>query len=503
MGCPLANPSLPGTDAPAGYLNYYLRQSGGFEALVGAGDTAMTALEPADFDLRFAGASPDLGHIVLESCASLTADATEVPLGDGCDPAKQNLYRWSGGGLSLVAAAPGSELAAQAGAVSANGARVYFKNAKGDLYLREGAQEKLVAEALPSEPVAFQAASVDGSVAYYVIAGTLLRYSTVTGSSTSVTGISEVVGVLGASADGNRVYYVAHDGLYAWSSGMATKAPTNGLVPADASNFPPATGTTRISANGAKLLFLSEASLTGYDNTDLTTGLPDSEVFLYDAVANTLRCVSCRANGTRPTGPSTIPGANPNGKGIGTTYSYKPRALSADGSRVFFDSSDVLAPTDSNKASDVYQWESTRPGCAKVAGCVELISSGRSTEGASFVDASLTGDDVFFLTDGSLVGNDPGSTDLYDARVGGGFPLPDTPIPCLGDACQSLPSEPVDPGLGTLVPGLGNPKEHYFKYRRRPEKVRCKGASKKRAKCQKGKGKGKAKGKKSGKGGRS
>ena len=76
-----------------------------------------------------------------------------------------------------------------------------------------------------------------------------------------------------------------------------------------------------------------------------------------------------------------------------------------------------------------------------------LISSGRSAGGASFVDASADGSDAFFLTDGSLVAADPGSVDLYDARVGGGFPIPPPPIACEGDACQALPPEPVDPTL--------------------------------------------------------
>lgn len=45
-----------------------------------------------------------------------------------------------------------------------------------------------------------------------------------------------------------------------------------------------------------------------------------------------------------------------------------------------------------------------------------------------------------------------------------GQPEQEEPIPCLGDSCQVLPPEPVDPALGTLVPGLGNPKVHYFRY---------------------------------------
>jgi hypothetical protein len=46
----------------------------------------------------------------------------------------------------------------------------------------------------------------------------------------------------------------------------------------------------------------------------------------------------------------------------------------------------------------------------------------------------------------------------------GGQPEEEEPIPCLGDSCQVLPPEPIDPALGTLVPGLGNPKVHYFRY---------------------------------------
>src|SRR5215218_1504295 len=36
--CPVANPPLPGTDAPTGYQNYYLRTALGFEALIGTSD---------------------------------------------------------------------------------------------------------------------------------------------------------------------------------------------------------------------------------------------------------------------------------------------------------------------------------------------------------------------------------------------------------------------------------------------------------------------------------
>ncbi|HEX3361271.1 MAG TPA: hypothetical protein VHS74_09800 [Solirubrobacterales bacterium] len=466
--CPVANPPLAGTDAPAGYQNYYLRQASGFEALVGTGDVAATALQPAQFELRFAGASPDLGHVILESCAALTPTATETVLGEGCDPGKPNLYEWSvGSGLTLVNSLPGAELAAQGAAVSADGGRVYWKNLEdGNLYLREGAQTKQVDGAVGGGGT-FETASANGAVAFFTKAGTLYRYDAQ--SATSAPLAAEVTGVLGVSEDGSYLYYLATTGLYLWHGGGSTliAAPPIGdpSPAAMSSDYPPSTGTARVTPDGTNLAFLSQARLTGYNNSDLKTGLPDPEVYLYEAGGGQLRCVSCRPNGTRPTGPSSIPSSNPNGEGGEATDSYKPRALSVDGSRVFFDSSDALGSGDSNQEPDVYQWERPGTNCAKAAGCIDLISSGRSEGGAVFVDASLSGADVFFVTDGSLVGTDPGSFDLYDARVGGGFPEPPPPISCFSDACQSLPSEPTDPALGTLVSGLGNPKVHYKKYR--------------------------------------
>ena len=61
----------------------------------------------------------------------------------------------------------------------------------------------------------------------------------------------------------------------------------------------------------------------------------------------------------------------------------------------------------------------------------------------------------------------PGSLDLYDARVGGGFIEPNPPIPCEGDSCQLLPQVPRNPTLATLVAGAGNPAVAYHKYCRK------------------------------------
>ncbi len=409
--------------------------------------------------------------MVLSTCAALTPGAIEVPQGSGCNPGKQNLYeRPAESGLILLnGATPGAALAAQGGAVSTNGDRVYWTDtATGDLYLHDGGGNHPIVSA-----ASFQTATPDGATAFYAKAGSLYSYDAAT-YTPSASLASGVVGVLGASANGDTVYYQDANGLQRWHSGAITQVAPNQVSPpanaADSSDYPPTTGTARVSDDGAKLLFVSSVSLTGYDNTDLNTGNPDAEVYLYDASGPTLTCVSCNPTNERPTGPTTIPGAISNGSALGSTDSYKPRVLTTDGKRVFFNSQDTLALTDTNSnhltgagIPDAYEWEASGEGsCAKAGGCITLISSGRSAGGALFIDASADGSDAFFITDDSLVSSDPGSLDLYDARIGGGFLQPSPPIPCEGDACQILPPDPIDPTLTTLLSGHGNPPVHYY-----------------------------------------
>jgi hypothetical protein len=498
-GCAVPNPPLAGTDAPAGYQNYYLREGGAFAALLGATNAGALTLEPAEFELRLAGASPDLRHPVLTTCAALTSNATEVALGEGCDPAQQNLYGYSpGAGLSLLnilpaqtQGAPGAELGAQAGAISTDGSRVYFTQGS-DLYLREGAVSKQVDTAAGGGGD-FQVAVPSGSVAYFTKSGHLWRYEAAgAGSATDLTPSGGVQGVLGTSESGAYVYYLTASGLFVWHSGTTTKA----AAAADASNYPPAAGTARVSADGTKLLFVSTAALNGYDNEDLNTGLPDAQVYLYDDASKALTCVSCNPTFARPVGPSSIPGAIANGTAPGSTASYKPRVLSASGSRVFFESLDAIGSLDTNEEPDVYQWEAQGTGsCTRSGGCATLISSGKAENGATFIDASADGSDAFFLTDDSLVSADPGAFDLYDARVGGGFPVAPQPLSCEGDACQPLPSPPTDPTLTTLLVGPGNPAVRYPGVGQPCKK----GKVKRNGKCVDKKRGNKAKGKKRGK----
>jgi hypothetical protein len=367
----------------------------------------------------------------------------------------------------------------------------------------------------PKEPVeesgygVFKTASADGSKVFFTDMRRLTPGSTAggerahqdlymfdveTGQLTDLTvdgidsGGASVLGVLEASEDGSYVYFVAEgalpgtgalaerDNLYVWHEG----APGNGIrfiatlssgdnssqhiehfEPVIAHDWAPAVGekTVRLSPDGQRLVFMSEESLTGYDNRDASTGLPDEEVYLYEAGSGRLTCLSCNPSGARPAGPSGIPGGTPwvTVERMGT---YQSRVLDERGDRVFFDSQDALVPQDTNGVQDVYEWEQDGSGtCRREGGCVFLLSGGSSSSESSFVDASASGDDVFFITRAQLVAQDTDQLrDLYDARVGGGFPQPQAPVPCEGEGCRPPASPSL--ALGSLASatfsGVGN-----------------------------------------------
>jgi hypothetical protein len=394
----------------------YSLMNGEGDALAGTG--ALPGLE-------LAAATPDLAHEVF------SADA--------------GLYEWSGQALVALGTGPDATPAAPTGAISADGGRVYWTEA-GDLHLWEAGVDRAVDESGQAE---FQVASADGGTAFYLDEGTLYLYDAASGTSRPVA--TEVSGVLGAASNGTVVFFQTPAGLKRWRSGTVTtlSAAADAAVPGD---WPPATGTSRVSADGTALAFLSRARLTGYDNTDQSTGAADAELYLWQESTG-LVCISCNPTNERPIGPTSIPGAIANG----ATEIYKPRVMVDGAGRLFFDSVDALVLADANTSSDAYEWEAQGVGsCATPGGCVGLVSSGRAEGAAPFLDASESGDDVYFLTDRSLVGQDSGAFDVYDARAGGGFPEPSPPLACEGDACQALPPEPEDPAPGTLQTGPGN-----------------------------------------------
>jgi hypothetical protein len=147
---------------------------------------------------------------------------------------------------------------------------------------------------------------------------------------------------------------------------------------------------------------------------------------------------------------------------------HSSNVLSEDGKRLFFLAADALVARDTNGVQDVYEWELPGAGgCTQESpafrkqsgGCIYLISSGESPAGSEFWEASPDGRDVFFTTESSLLPQDPGHIDLYDARAAGGFAQP-APLPnCEGESCQSAPAPPADQTLSSAsFKGAGNPK---------------------------------------------
>jgi DNA-binding beta-propeller fold protein YncE len=340
----------------------------------------------------------------------------------------------------------------------------------------------------------FLTAAADGSHAVYSVGEELFEFDvekaiTLPGAQVpqAQTLIAKgVQGVLGASEDASRIYLVSEEALdtgatagepnlYLYERGVGfdfiaelSSLDTSlvGSIPSAINNDPGAR-TSRVTADGLHAAFTSTAPLTGYDNTDAQSGEPDAEAFLYDAVAGELICASCNPSGVRPSGrevASPISGSTALWAAArlpGWISQLHPgRLLSADGSRLFFESFESLVPRDVNGKQDVYEWQAvtSKAQCLgelglggelyvpTSSGCLSLISSGQSLEDSQLMDASADGSDVFFSTTHSLLEQDFGLRDVYDARVNGGFPAPEVvPPECEGEACQGTAATPEGP----------------------------------------------------------
>jgi uncharacterized protein YegP (UPF0339 family) len=440
------------------------------------------------FEAFFQGASTDFSHVIFWANDALTPEAPYPAL---------NLYEWVEGQLHLVGLIPtsgtsctGAECTpadgSQAGgravtgggtpvpthAISADGSRIVFSVAEGfeHIYDRLNGTTTVDVSASQRTPSAgnptatYHDASVDGSHVLFTSPGALTNdavvgsgvnlydYDVETGRLSDLTAANEVEvqGLAGISEDASHVYFVA-DGvlatnsnsqsdtaiagkpnLYLWNGGQTTFIATLGGE--DVHDWgEPLEQAARVTPDGAHLAFDSVASPTGYDNTDANTGEPDTETYLYDAAANRLICASCNPSGARPIGPSELHWTE--------STLYVLRNLTADGSRLFFTSRDALLPGATNGLFNVYEWEADGSGScqssADNSGCLYLISSGSGSSNSYFADASASGNDVFFETATSLVGQDEDSfADLYDARVGGGFVSQDKPV--VAPACTSV-----------------------------------------------------------------
>jgi DNA-binding beta-propeller fold protein YncE len=512
--------------------------------------------------MRFVAATPDLSHVVFKSPLALTPPAVSLmyPECEGlCGPA--NLYEWAAGRLQLVNILPGgepthgppveqegegakvagegAEFGLAARPISADGRWVAWtwssrygslaQNFKG-LYVRDMVAKKTFQVGGPL--ALYQTMSSDGSRLFFLENGELYEFDTGTGTQVALTahhGVAEAgAGVREAvsdvSADGSHVYFVAtgvladgalsgadnlyllHDNGGEWTTTfIATLSHEDepSWYTEETGGSPNLAGvSSRVTPDGRYLAFMSNRSLTGYDNLDANSGQPDEEVYLYDAATGRLVCASCNPTGARPVGvldaagithllvdPNEFWGKNTARIGLGTHWLagsipgwtdrsnaqslYQPRYLS-DSGRLFFNSADALVPQDTNGLEDVYEYEPPGVGGCTSAdmtfsersgGCVNLISSGTSSSESVFYDASESGNDVFFLTASRLTAADYDKLgDVYDAHVcSASLPClaaPVSPPPCSsGDSCKPAPApqpELFGPAPSATFSGAGN-----------------------------------------------
>ncbi len=393
--------------------------------------------------------------------------------------------------------------------VSVDGSRVFWSaTASGirTLYLRDmtGAGKTV----LLATNARYEAATPDGSKGFYASGENLFEVDSAKalagepGASTLIAEGSQ--GTVALSDDASRLYFVSTKALngegkagtpnlYLREGGttslvatlyggdatllggdLSVRFPHEGFAQARISSI--ANG-VRASADGSHLVFVSAGSPTGYDNTDVADGRKALEVYLYDLATDKLACISCNPTGARPEGRAfdstnssevrRVSGQLPAGYNQFAT----PRALTTDANHLFFESFEALVPSDKNKAGDVYEWTraSGQEACEaqgaelfvpKAGGCLSLISSGLDETDSSLADMSPDGHDVFIRTGSSLLPQDPGQVDIYDARILGGLPVPPppppgcetptNPTPCPGAAPAGPPAQtPASAALGT------------------------------------------------------
>ncbi|HWX44391.1 MAG TPA: hypothetical protein VNY52_03605 [Solirubrobacteraceae bacterium] len=489
-------------------------------------------LEHAYEDMSFQAATPDLGHILFADWAALTPEAfTEK----GQSRAYAvNLYEWSGGQLQLVnilpdgkpklGAAFGTGAEGEGGypnpwAMSADGRWIVFRygqlGAGDNWYVRDMVERRTVPFGRPGGKTKFETMSRDGSRLFYLEPesgeeqeGELYVFDPESGTTTDLTakhlegersadvqnmlvGIGEggsyvyfvAKGVLASGATrGQDNLYVMHDDGGEWQTtfiGTLSREDSHDWRREVNGSSEVKNITSRVTPNGRYLAFMSDRSLTGYDNRDARSGQPDEEVYLYDAETNRLVCASCNPSGARPFGIFDRSGSGTGGEllmdqsgawsGEGGHWLAADIALEwntdlgvafhqavdlSNGGRLFFNSSDALVPQDTNGVADVYEYEPAGVGSCTSAdatfststgGCVSLISSGQSAAESTFLDAS-EGGDAFFLTAARLTSEDRDTAyDVYDAHIcAEAKPCraePVAPPECTsGDSCKAAPS---------------------------------------------------------------
>jgi hypothetical protein len=459
-------PVLPGvgTDVQNVFRRAFGPGENGSASLVAAPASQLAFNQPA-----IVGVSADGRTVAFQTADQLTADAPAPSIG--------NLYVARDGNVALASRRPDGTAAPNgvgfnqpthpsAHVLSDDGRTVVFvSGSDNQVYAaRDGVTvQASAAQGGTAGTPTLWAATADGAKVLFTATAPLTpdssptgrdayMYDVATGALTvvtpsAVTGVNPpVMRFVGASATGDTVYFVAFAAMtpdtpagvtrpvYRWHAGALSYV--GRVEPAAATTLATSSSVT---ADGRYLVFPS-----AQDNTAQATSAT-TQLYRYDAATGAVACASCPPGGA-PADTAIDPYAN--GYGIFATFQWTtPNSVSADG-RVAFTTTAALAPADVNGRADVYEWTPAHGP--------RLISSGTDPAGARLGDFSSDGTDLYFTTRDRLVAADADDdADLYDARLGGGFPdatPPKGPGDCVGDGCQGAPPvAPPAPAVATIA----------------------------------------------------
>jgi hypothetical protein len=220
--------------------------------------------------------------------------------------------------------------------------------------------------------------------------------------------------------------------------------------------------------DGSSLVFVTWGQVAGFNQTS-----GNDEVYLYRE-GGPLRCLSCSENPAAAQTNARI------AMGFSAASLEGPGryadSLSEDGSVVAFETGDALLPGDRDNHRDVYLWKE---------GHLSLVTPEPTNDNAYLLGMSRTGRDIFIATTSSILKEDVdgGDEDIYDLRVGGGFPttVQTTVEPCSGEACQAPAAGSPAAGASPGSESLKSPTNPFKVKPCKPAKTR-KGAKGKRAK---------------------
>jgi hypothetical protein len=420
-----------------------------YERNLGAAGTQVVSTLPSGAAMTGAG----IGEL------GISADGSRVVTGqgvgaDGDGNPYWHPYEHIGNSAQSVDLAPGTTSGVLFDGMSADGSKVFFTTADKLLPADTDSSADIYEATVPGPglPVALRLVSVGNGEGCEPVE----EWNVVEPGETC--GAVAIGGGAGVSADGSTVYFLSPELLPGAGGGVANQpnlyVSRNGAAPryvatiddneGKAIDNPAVTesvaepethhyGNFQVTSTGRYAAFPSALSLTDY----LSEG--HFEIYRFDADSApgaSVICASCAPTNAKAAGAASLPG---NGLGL------------VDDGRVFFNTTDALAPRDLDRVADAYEWES---------GQVQLISTGTSQSPSELLGVDADGTDAYFFTRDQLAPQDTNGNHvkIYDARTDGGFAFTPEEVPCkASDECHGPSSEPApSPPINTLGGQGGN-----------------------------------------------